>query len=159
MHEHPYLSELAGATSIGLLAEEMVFVISRLLREKARATEEDALVIAAGRALLDSIANPKPGGTRPGLNQLSGSEGALDAIQAVLVQAREGDAEAYVTRLVAALRAIEGRENVEGREDDLMEARDLFATVGRLSLSRANGLTRSPQERIGWLTSAATSTS
>jgi hypothetical protein len=160
MPEHPYLTELASATSNGLLAEEMVFVISRLLREKARPDEEDRKVIETGRAVLDSVADPTPGEARPSLSQLTGSEGALEAIQAVLVQTEDGDVESHVRRLVKALKALEeGSEDIGSYEGDLTDARDLFAIVGRLSLSRANSLTRSPEEQLRWPTSPAISTS
>lgn len=160
MHEHPYLTELASATSIGLFAEEMVFVISRLLREKAGPSEEDRKIVEAGQALLDSVADPTPGEARPNLNQLADSEGALDTIQAVLVRTQDGDVDEHVRRLVAALEALlKNEEGIEGYEADLTAVRDLFATVGRLSLARANRLTRSPQEQLGWPTTPAISTS
>jgi hypothetical protein len=158
MHEHPQQTELASATSTGLLAEEMVFAIGRLLRERSRPEGEDAKAIEAGRVLLNSAVDPSLGVSQPGLSQLSQSEGTLDTIRAVLVQAPGEDVKNYVQRLDRALkRALEDSgEDFDAYEDDLIAVRDLFATVGHLTLSRANRLTRSPQEHLGWPISTAT---
>lgn len=157
MRENPHLTELASATSTGLLAEEMVFVISDLLREKAKPKQEDLQIIAEGRELLRSaVGSPQDEGT-PSLNQLSEPEGTLDTIRAVLVQDPNADVKSYVQRLDAALGEIlESEDSPAIHEAELTEVRNLFATVGHLTLSRANRLTRSPQEKLGWSTSPAT---
>lgn len=160
MREHPHLAELASATSTGLLAEEMVFVISRLLRERRRPGKKGLKIIEEGRALLKSAVDSPLDETPPSLSRLFEPEGTLDTIRAVLVQDPNADVKSYVERLDAALaEVLEGGEAIESREDDLMEVRGLFATVGHLTLSRANRLTRAPNEDFGWPISPVTSNS
>lgn len=157
MRENPHLTELASATSTGLLAEEMVFVISDLLRERTKPAQKGLEVITEGRELLKSAGGSPQDEAMPSLSQLSEPEGTLDTIRAVLAQDPNADVESYVNRLDAALAEIlEGGDNPTIHDTELTEVRDLFATVGHLTLSRANRLTRSPQEKLGWSTSLAT---
>lgn len=160
MRENPHLTELANATSTGLLAEEMVFVISDLLRERTRPGQEGLRIIGEGRDLLKSAVGSPAGDAISSLSKLSEPEGTLDTIRAVLVKDPKADVEGHVRRLDSALGEIlEGDKDPMAHEAELMDIRELFATVGHLTLSRANRLTRSPQERLGWPTSAATSSS
>lgn len=160
MDEHPYLTELANATSIGLLAGEMVFVVGELLEKNAQPDDGARKIIESGRSLLASVANPTPGGAQHNLDQLAESEGALDTIQAVLAQAPDGDVESYMSPLENALRKIlDEHDDPVKYASELNSVRELFAMIGQLTLSRANRLTRSPQEQLQWPGPLATSTS
>jgi len=160
MHEHPYLAELANATSTGLLAEEMVFAVGRLIRGEAELSQDDRQILEEGRRLLRSAVDPSPGEAQPGLSQLSEPEGTLDTIRAVLMQAPDANVKSYVEALDAALGGIVDEErDPSAYEAELDKIRDLFATVGHLTLSRANRLTRSPQDQLEWPTSPAISNS
>jgi hypothetical protein len=157
MRENPHLTELASATSTGLLAEEMVFVISDLLREKTRPKGDSLQVLTEGRELLKSAMGSQQDEAAPILTQLTEPEGTLDTLRAVLAQEPNVDVKSYVVRLDVALQnVIEGEGDLVVHEAELTEVRDLFSTVGHLTLSRANRLTRSPQEKLGWSASATT---
>jgi len=155
LRDNPHLTELASATSTGLLAEEMVFVISNLLRDKARPGQEGIQVIEEGRELLKSVAGSAQDDAAPSLSQLSEPEGTLDTIRAVLTKDPKADVKSYVKRLDGALaEVLEGGKDPVIQQVELTEVRDLFAAVGHLTLSRANRLTRSPQEKLGWTSTA-----
>jgi hypothetical protein len=157
--ERPNIEKLANATSAGLLAEEMIFAIAGLLRGTQLAPDEKSSV-ATAKALLESLASPAA--TAPPtveMRSLSADEEALDALQAVLVQAPGQDLQQYLGRLIGVLDVALAGNDVTSYTSELKALQELFSTLGHLTLARANSLTRAPQERTHWPISAETSVS
>jgi thioredoxin-like negative regulator of GroEL len=158
VREQPNIKELASAASAGLLAEEMVFALGTLLRGGGLEDDDARDAVEAGKAVLTALVSPNL--TVPaaaGVSQLAADEEALDALQAALVQAPDEDVQEYLKRLIEVLEAALNNEDVQARQSELDSLQKLFATLGHITLARANSLSRAPQERLSWPTSPATS--
>lgn len=160
MPEHPQIEELANAASAGLLAEEMVFAMGRILRGEPLDQSEERESVALGKAVLESLTSsdltiPPP----EGMSQLAADDEALDALHAVMIQAPERDVREYLGRLVDVLDLVLKQEDVSSYQAELEALQELFATLGSITLARANSLSKGPEERLTWPISVETSAS
>jgi hypothetical protein len=151
MPRHPQIEDLAYATSSGLLAEEVVFGLGKLLvGEKLEDDQERAALQTAGSVLQAIIDSDVSVPARAGTAQLAASEEALDALQAALGQSTDENVQAYLARLNDTLTAALAGESVTARKAELESLQNLFATFGHITLARANRLTRAPLDRLTW---------
>jgi len=157
--EQPHLEELSRAVADGLLAEEVVFATSRLIRHEPLA-EDEKLALANGRLLLQFLASPEPGPPRPeGFEALATDESALDTLRAVRLQAPDENVRNLLERMVATLDDALAERDLADATVSLERIRDLFASLGSLTLARANALTRFSEEGISWMGTTSTSDS
>jgi hypothetical protein len=159
MAEEPHLEELSQTVSSGLLAEEVVYATSRLLRSEPLESEDEQ-ALEQGRALLDYLAAPEPGLPRiEGFQSLATGQSALDTLRAARTQASGQDVTHFLRTLIGVLDDALNRRNLEGHHAELETVRTLFLNLGRVTLARANSLSRTPEDRLTWLDTTLTSAS
>lgn len=154
--DEPHLEELSSTVSAGLLAEETVFAIGRLLRGQALDTSSRRAIKQAADLLRAATSPSAPVADAISFQQLSTDDSALDALRAARVQAPDKDLQEYLQHLVAVLERAEEGEDVSTESESLRAVRELFASLGHFSLARANKLARTREERLTWTGSIAT---
>jgi len=134
------MNELAGVVSLGLLADETVLAIGRLLRHEALGSREHDVLLDA-KGLLESL-----GSAEVPLIQVSGwhhlhADPANGAVfRAARIQAPNEPVRAILNKFAAALE-IAIAENGAGKEPgELRGVQELFGRVGELSLARTSAI-------------------
>lgn len=153
-----YTSQLQGisiATSLGLISEEMVLALGRLLRgEEMTAGDEERL--DRGHLVLEDLASGRP---RPAEDAESprpaGEQSNLAAMQAMRLQAPDEDPRPYARRLADALKDVQAGDR-GGRKNDLRAIRELFMAMSRLTLESAHDMARGTPEFEAWLNAPMT---
>jgi hypothetical protein len=164
MADEPRLRELSQTVAGGLLAEDVVYATTRLL-ERRELEPEDVRALRNGHTLLSYLVRPRRAFPTfdDELDTLAGAENAINTLRAARSQAAEGDVAPFLQGLVDVLGEILEDPNggvqqvVVDHQREIDAVRMLFLELGRVTLSQANSLSRSPDDRLSWLDTTSTS--
>lgn len=158
MRERQQFEEVSTVVSLGLLAEDMVLVIGRVMRgDEMR--ERDRRVLEKAKRLLETLSSEDVVPVDLGADQMLADEAYLDALRALKLRAPEAEEQVAAAQLVALLDAVLRGELDEPMREQLLQLRAIFVDVGKSMLTRANDLARSRQEAYAWHPTKATSLS
>jgi hypothetical protein len=161
MREREQFEELSSVVALGLLAEDMVLVVGRVLRG-IDIVDRDRHVLRDARRLFEVLTEETVVPTTWMRERMVADDAYRDAMRIVRERAltidqseREAAAE-LVALLDAVLDGTLGNEQGE----QLVRLREIFVEVGKTMLMRSNELMRSRQETISsWRPMQATSLS
>jgi hypothetical protein len=149
MRERQHLEELSGAVSLGLLAEDMVIVIGRVMRGETL-NAKDRRVLEMARALFATLGCADVILPAAGRDQMLSDDAYFDALRAVETQVPGQEAQAAAARLVELLDTVLTGDVDQVAAHELHALRAVFIDVGKATLMRANDLSRSRQEPYPW---------
>jgi hypothetical protein len=166
MRETHQTEQLTDTVSLGMLAENMVFVSGRLLRDESLDERDRDTLDAAGRLLAGVGEVSKPEASASLIRRVAAEEGhlTLRALRSRMPdrdeEVSEDEVRILVDRLVELLsRARSDTLQPEDR-DDLHAMRMLFASLGDYTLKRTQDLMSSRRRSSArWISSRATSAS
>jgi hypothetical protein len=137
--------ELSGVLSLGLLSERIVLTLGRALRDE-KLSDDDRQALDSARRLFELMTNEDVIVIDSLEDRMLTDESYLDALHVVQMQAPGSEIEESARRYLDILQSlIDGHVTPEER-DDVTALRELFVEVGETALSRANDLSRTPQE-------------
>lgn len=161
MREREEFEELSSVVALGLLAEDMVLVLGRVLRG-IELGDTDKHVLRDARRLFEVRGDEDVVPTAWGHERIVADDAYRDAMRIVrerspqLDQAGRDAAEQLIALLDAVLNGTLG----DGDKEQLVRLREIFVEVGKTMLMRSNELMRSQQETISsWRPMQATSVS
>lgn len=155
MIDRQELREVAGAVSLGLLSEDLVLSVGRLLR-KDPLEAADYQALQFGKSLMERLGSQSRGAlVASGTSRIDTDESDLDVYRAVRIQSPNEPARELLNRFAGLLdRAIRGELSPDD-EPTVILIRQLFARVGELTLARTDDLfERSRMEHLEWMGTA-----
>jgi hypothetical protein len=161
MRDREEFEELSSVVALGLLAEDMVLIIGRVIRG-AELGDEDRDVVRDVRRLFEMSVEEGVVPVAWGETRIVSDDAYRDALRIVrerspqLDQAGRDAAQQLIDLLDAVLNGTVSEEQGE----QLVRLREIFVEVGKTMLMRSNELMRSRQETISsWRPMQATSVS
>lgn len=137
--------ELAGAISLGVLAERMVLALGRAVRGD-NLLPNDTAVLEDAKRLFELMTESDVIVIDSLVNRMLTDESYLDALRVVRLDSGDNEIEASARRYVELLGRVLDGTIEEQERDELARLRNLFVHVGEKTLSRANELSRTRQE-------------
>jgi hypothetical protein len=163
VRERQQFEELSSVVAVGLLAEDMVLVIGRVLRDiHGELRARDRRVVEDARRLFVALSEQTTLPTGAGRERMIVDDAYRDTIRILRdrVTAVDSDTREAAARLVRLLDAVLEGAVTDAEVEELMRLREVFVEVGKTMLTRSNELMRSRQETItGWRPMQATSIS
>ena len=150
MRDRPYLDEHSDIVTAALLAEDVVFAVSKLKRG-GRLAGSDKKALSAARVLLEFIASPQVRHTgSESVSALTGSIGALEALRVVESQRPPSKVRHFLEQLVSLIDRALANDDVSSDVATLDSLQQLFAALVDVSLARANSLATASEDRLSW---------
>lgn len=129
------------------MAADVVVGLAKLGSDQAPDDEERKALLQA-RELLAGVADF--GSDEPRTHLLLSGGGALDALEAVERNAGQEDSREWVRELGDALERAFTGSHTEGDDERLGELRDLFVSLAKIAVARANGVMARREDPLRW---------
>jgi hypothetical protein len=152
MRERQQFEELSTVVALGLLAEDMVMVVGRVLRTRAAdLPDRDRRIVENARRLFEALSEQSTLPTSAARERMVVDDAYRDTMRILrerVMEIDQGGREA-AANLVVLLDAVLGGHVTDEQIEQLARLREVFVEVGKTMLTRSNELMRSRQETIG----------
>lgn len=149
MREREPFEAISSTVSLGLLAEDMVLVLSRVIRSNPL-EPRDRRVLEDARDLFASVASASVVPVAAPPERFLFDDTLQDTLRAVRVRVPKEGTQQAAQGLAALIAAILAGKVAADVRMDLETLRSIFIDIGKAMLLRANDLSRSSQEPSSW---------
>jgi len=149
VQERDPFEEISNVLALGLLSEEMVLVVGRVLR-KEPLSERDRRVVEDAKRLFQALRTESVLPTDPRMRRLPFNDAYREALNAVKVRVPDTDEVEAAAYLVELLNAVLAGSLDPAQASRLEQLRGIFTDLGKAMLLRATTLSRTRQEPGRW---------